>query len=187
MKELFGNTEQVVPSRIAWYWKDLVFSFEEIDPAFLFTVLQALTFGNKYFREYAHYNYAYYISRSPVWVNKINEFNLSPEDLCSSYGLFAIPYLYAYSFGFKKFSFTDLYDVEIMRPYIIQYIKKLYIRHDRNIGWIMINYKYLGNINKVTIKKFRRSFVDRKRFYNITYSLWKKHLVTKELWHETII
>jgi len=186
MKELFDeNSELTVISRISWYWKDLVFSFEELDPAFLFTVIQMFSFGNIYFREYAHYTYAKYISKSPVWVSRIIEHNLSPEDICSSYGLFAIPYLYAYSFGYRDFDFISLYDVDKMRPYIVQYVKRLFKRHDGKIHWIFTNYKYIGNINKNTIKNINKDFYPLQKLTGITYYTWKKFLVKRNLWHGT--
>ncbi len=187
MKEIFNKNGLSVISRISWYWKDLVFSFDSLDPAFLFTVIQTLTFGNIYFREYAHYTYAKYISCSPVWVSRITEHNLAPEDICSAYGLFGLPYLYAYSFGYRDFNFVNMYDVEKMRPYIIKYVHRLFQRHNFRISWIFINYKYIGNINPRTIKVFKKDFRRLQKLTGIVYFAWKSYLQERNLWHETIL
>lgn len=175
-------------SRIGWYWQDLVFSIKDVDPAFLFTIIELFSTGNKYHRVYVHSAYAKYISKSPYWAKLIIKENLKPEDLCSNYGLFNLPYFYAYSFGFKNFDFNLLYDVDIALPYVVKYIKKLYRIYHGNLTNIFGNYGYYGKITDKNLNVLNSSYSlrVRRRLLMVVYSMWKTFLKERGLWYETI-
>ncbi|MCD6435861.1 MAG: hypothetical protein J7L15_05685 [Clostridiales bacterium] len=173
-------------SRIGWQWRDLVFSLSDIDPAYLFAIISGLTLGNKYYKKTYIGIFYEYLQSSSYWIDIFSKYPIQVEDVCSSYGLLSLPFLHAYSLGFKKFEFNLLYNLDISVPYVVKYIKKLYRTCDGDVKEMI----YRHGIVTGKDRDLNIVLSLRKADHDLTYKLytfWKKFLKLKGVWHETIV
>lgn len=156
-----------------------------IDPAMIATIVEMDSKGQKLFREFVSFNWSFYFAGSVVWQKRMQQEGLTPEDIASTYGLWALPFSVVYSYGLP-FTMDDLYNENEMIPYLCRYITDLLIKHKFNVYWALTNYHYLGTINNKTIKKYRVKFLQRFNTIRERYLNWKYWMMIRGCWNETI-
>ena len=110
----------------------------------ILAVIENKTKGNELFTWYQPLCERKYFSNS-VWKKRLKEKNMFSYDVAASYGVFCIPYGFAFSKGFEGHA-SELYKPEVAFKYLkdyIQFIRNTYDSLSRQIQYYGYFYKDL--------------------------------------------
>jgi len=140
-----------------------------------------VTEGEVFYRYFLQFNYTYYVAASQPLYRAMKRLRLEPEEFCANYGLFAVPYVFAYSRGFEGRP-EELYQPEMAIYILYEYVKRTVERHNGNLKMALGNYGFLGNYPEYRFKKLSMNIksIIQERWNH--YERWKEYYTFYDLW-----